>query len=79
MRSAFLEFFEYTREIFAGSGLGNYLYIGWTFRTERGFTKKEKINKSKILKLSGVGVNLKKFNYLEKKKKKIGNFPSESS
>lgn len=40
------------------------------------FTKKEKINKSKILKLSGVGVNLKKFNYLEKKKKKLVIFPA---
>lgn len=40
------------------------------------FTKFQKIDRKKILKLSGVGVNLKKFYYSEKNKKNIILFPS---
>ncbi len=40
------------------------------------FVKRQKIPRKKILKFPGVGVDLKKFNYFEKNKKKIVLFPA---
>ncbi len=40
------------------------------------FVKKHKIKRKKILKIPGVGVDLKKYNYIEKNKKNIVLFPA---